>query len=275
MARSSVTVCIGLRDGMVSTARPASMSSCTDATTNRTPDSATSSSRVAITSSKLWPVSTCITGNGSRPGRNALSARCSMTMESLPPENNSTGRSNSAATSRMMWIASASSERRWLSSYWPAAGPAFTTAVIASLVVFLINLVELTIFMVIATYGTSRPRRCQSSVAQPPNIGRITPGAAAAPSRRPAGAKAWTHDHRSAERPRRHRGVPPQSPFVAKLGIVADQLRDDEVRLRLPWDPSNVTIGDMVHGGAIATLADLTVMAAAWCGADAPRNCGV
>jgi uncharacterized protein (TIGR00369 family) len=62
----------------------------------------------------------------------------------------------------------------------------------------------------------------------------------------------------------------PQSPFVAKLGIVADRLEDDGVRLRLPWDPSNVTIGDMVHGGAIATLADLTVMAAAWCGAEAP-----
>ena len=28
----------------------------------------------------------------------------------------------------------------------------------------------------------------------------------------------------------------------------------------------------MVHGGAIATLADLTVMAAAWCGADAPPD---
>jgi uncharacterized protein (TIGR00369 family) len=62
----------------------------------------------------------------------------------------------------------------------------------------------------------------------------------------------------------------PQSPFVAKLGIVADQLGEDEVRLRLPWDPSNVTIGDMVHGGAIATLADVTVMAAAWCAAEAP-----
>ena len=62
----------------------------------------------------------------------------------------------------------------------------------------------------------------------------------------------------------------PQSPFVAKLGIVADQLGDDEVRLRLPWDPSNITVGDMVHGGAIATLADVTVMAAAWCGAQAP-----
>ncbi|WP_174237112.1 PaaI family thioesterase [Mycobacterium basiliense] len=64
----------------------------------------------------------------------------------------------------------------------------------------------------------------------------------------------------------------PQSPFVTKLGIVADHLGDDEVRLRLPWDPSNVTIGDMVHGGAIATLADLTVMAAAWCGAKAPPD---
>jgi uncharacterized protein (TIGR00369 family) len=64
----------------------------------------------------------------------------------------------------------------------------------------------------------------------------------------------------------------PQSPFVAKLGVVIDKLEDDEVRLRLPWDPSNTTVGDMVHGGAIATLADLVVMAAAWCGAQVPDN---
>ena len=62
----------------------------------------------------------------------------------------------------------------------------------------------------------------------------------------------------------------PQSPFVAKLGVVAEYLGEDEVRLRLPWDPSNTTLGDMVHGGAIATLADLAVMAAAWCGVAAP-----
>ncbi|HYZ66826.1 MAG TPA: hotdog fold thioesterase, partial [Mycobacterium sp.] len=60
----------------------------------------------------------------------------------------------------------------------------------------------------------------------------------------------------------------PSSPFVAKLGIVADKLDADEVRLRLPWNPSNVTVGDMVHGGAIAALADVAVMAAAWAGAD-------
>jgi uncharacterized protein (TIGR00369 family) len=61
----------------------------------------------------------------------------------------------------------------------------------------------------------------------------------------------------------------PQSPFVAKLGIVAELLDGDEVRLRMPWDPTNVTLGDMVHGGAIAALADVTVMAAAWAGIEA------
>jgi uncharacterized protein (TIGR00369 family) len=64
----------------------------------------------------------------------------------------------------------------------------------------------------------------------------------------------------------------PASPFVNKLGIVAEVLEPDHVRLRLPWDPSNVTIGDMVHGGAIATLADLSAMAAAWSGAPAPES---
>ncbi|KAA0079407.1 PaaI family thioesterase [Mycolicibacterium sp. P9-64] len=68
----------------------------------------------------------------------------------------------------------------------------------------------------------------------------------------------------------------PQSPFVAKLGIVADVLDGDEVRLRMPWDPTNVTLGDMVHGGAIAALADVTVMAAAWAGVEsAPSLRGV
>lgn len=64
----------------------------------------------------------------------------------------------------------------------------------------------------------------------------------------------------------------PQSPFVAKLGIVAEQLEGPGVRLRMPWDPSIVTLGDMVHGGAVAALADVTVMAAAWSGAPAPDS---
>src|SRR5262245_18205853 len=64
----------------------------------------------------------------------------------------------------------------------------------------------------------------------------------------------------------------PTYPFVAKLGIIADALAADEVRLRLPWDPTNVTIADMVHGGAIAALADVAVMAAAWVGAEVPDS---
>jgi uncharacterized protein (TIGR00369 family) len=64
----------------------------------------------------------------------------------------------------------------------------------------------------------------------------------------------------------------PQSPFVTKLGIVPEVLEGDEVRLRMPWDPTNVTLGDMVHGGAIAALADITVMAAAWAGVQAAES---
>ena len=62
-----------------------------------------------MTSGKLCPVSTCISGNGIGAGQNAFSAMRSMTMESLPPEKSRQGRSNSAATSRMMWMDSASS----------------------------------------------------------------------------------------------------------------------------------------------------------------------
>src|SRR3954471_24693817 len=64
----------------------------------------------------------------------------------------------------------------------------------------------------------------------------------------------------------------PQSPFVTKLDIDAYTLDGDEVRLRLPCDPTNVTLGDMVHGGAIAALADVAAMAAAWSGADVPES---
>jgi uncharacterized protein (TIGR00369 family) len=63
----------------------------------------------------------------------------------------------------------------------------------------------------------------------------------------------------------------PQSPFVGLLGITIEELDQDAV-LRLPWRPELATVGDMVHGGAIAALADVTAMTAAWCGADLPEN---
>ena len=58
-------------------------------------------------------MSTWSTGNGIFPGLNALAARCSRTAESFPPLKSRTGRSDSAATSRMMKMASDSRRSRW------------------------------------------------------------------------------------------------------------------------------------------------------------------
>ena len=98
-----------------STMTPFLMASSTLATTRRTPRRLTQESRQESTSGKSKPVSTWRTGNGIFAGKNAFSARRNMTMESLPPENIRTGFSNSAATSRKMWIDSASSWSSWLS----------------------------------------------------------------------------------------------------------------------------------------------------------------
>jgi len=56
----------------------------------------------------------------------------------------------------------------------------------------------------------------------------------------------------------------PASPLAAHLGIEVDELGRDTARLRLPFAQHNVTVGDVVHGGAIATLADTAAMAASW-----------
>src|SRR5882757_6120551 len=95
---------------------PWSISSWTEATSSRSPYSSTTLSRNSITSGKLCPVSTCMIGNGTGAGANALRASCSISTESLPPEKSITGCSNSAATSRMMNIDSASSVSRSPSS---------------------------------------------------------------------------------------------------------------------------------------------------------------
>src|SRR5882724_6919073 len=78
-------------------------------------------------SRNFQPVSTCSKGNGGFEGKNAFIARCNITPESFPIEYSITGLRNSAATSRMMpmdsasrrfrfresVIARSSSERRW------------------------------------------------------------------------------------------------------------------------------------------------------------------
>ena len=60
------------------------------------------------------------------------------------------------------------------------------------------------------------------------------------------------------------RSFVPASPFAKELGIEIVDLRLDHAELRLPWSPRLATMGDVVHGGAIATLLDTAGMAAAW-----------
>src|SRR3954451_6299800 len=58
-----------------------------------------------------------MTGNGMRAGANAFSASRSITIESLPPEKSSTGRSNSAITLRITKMLSASRASRCETRY--------------------------------------------------------------------------------------------------------------------------------------------------------------
>jgi uncharacterized protein (TIGR00369 family) len=55
------------------------------------------------------------------------------------------------------------------------------------------------------------------------------------------------------------------SPFARRIGLEVVDLAADRAELRLPFDEGNLTVADMVHGGAIATLLDVAVTAAAFC----------
>jgi uncharacterized protein (TIGR00369 family) len=56
----------------------------------------------------------------------------------------------------------------------------------------------------------------------------------------------------------------PSSPLVRHLGIEVRALEQDRAELVLPYRAELATMGDVVHGGAIATLIDTAGMAAAW-----------
>jgi len=58
------------------------------------------------------------------------------------------------------------------------------------------------------------------------------------------------------------------SPYARLLGIVGDEFAVDRVRLRLPYRAEVTTIGDVVHGGAIAALVDVAATAACWASPD-------
>jgi uncharacterized protein (TIGR00369 family) len=57
------------------------------------------------------------------------------------------------------------------------------------------------------------------------------------------------------------------SALAQRLGIGLDTLEPDRVVLRMPFRPDNVTLGSVVHGGAIATLVDVAGAAASASGA--------
>jgi len=54
------------------------------------------------------------------------------------------------------------------------------------------------------------------------------------------------------------------SPYGKLLGVVSEAIDPDHVRVRLPYREAVTTIGDTVHGGAIASLVDVAATAACW-----------
>lgn len=54
------------------------------------------------------------------------------------------------------------------------------------------------------------------------------------------------------------------SPFVGHLGMELREIEDDRALLALPFSEEVVTIGDVVHGGAVSALIDTAAMAASW-----------
>jgi uncharacterized protein (TIGR00369 family) len=64
----------------------------------------------------------------------------------------------------------------------------------------------------------------------------------------------------------------PNSPHTVELGIRLVSIGTDEAVLEMPFKPELTTIGEMVHGGAIASLIDVAAMAAAWASDETPEN---
>jgi uncharacterized protein (TIGR00369 family) len=56
----------------------------------------------------------------------------------------------------------------------------------------------------------------------------------------------------------------PSSPLVQLLGMELVAIEDGRAELRLPFRPELATMGETVHGGAIASLIDTAGMAATW-----------
>ncbi len=54
------------------------------------------------------------------------------------------------------------------------------------------------------------------------------------------------------------------SPYGRLLDLQCEAIEEDRVCVRLPYRADVTTVGNMVHGGAIASLADAVATAACW-----------
>ena len=64
----------------------------------------------------------------------------------------------------------------------------------------------------------------------------------------------------------------PHSPYVAHLGMHLSEMQPGMATLTLPFMEALVTIGTIVHGGAIASLIDTAAMVAAWSEGELPAK---
>lgn len=64
----------------------------------------------------------------------------------------------------------------------------------------------------------------------------------------------------------------PSSPFVQLLGIELVEIDTDGAVLRMPYRPELATAGNIVHGGAIASLIDMAAVTSAWADDDEPET---
>jgi uncharacterized protein (TIGR00369 family) len=61
------------------------------------------------------------------------------------------------------------------------------------------------------------------------------------------------------------------APFGKLLGMSVEALEPQRVAVRMSFRPEITTYGDVIHGGAIASLVDIAATAAVWYGADADK----
>ena len=61
-------------------------------------------------------------------------------------------------------------------------------------------------------------------------------------------------------------------PHAAALGIEIAEIEVDRCVMSMPFKPELVTVGDVVHGGAISALVDMAVTVAAWATDEVPES---